>query len=88
MNNHPHSSASRDDPGNGAARWKKLYEEAMSELDRHSVEERITAALEEIAYRSRELENDRTESIEERQEMAEAAANLMSWRKLNRRTWA
>jgi hypothetical protein len=74
----------RSDPsGDGATQWKALYKEAMGEVNREKVDDRVTSALNEISRRTMEL-GHHAESLEERHEMADAVASLKSWQKLNK----
>ena len=68
----------------GASRWKTLYKQAMLELDSERVKGLVVAALEEVARRSRVLERHRNESLQERQEIAEAVAALKYWQQFHK----
>jgi hypothetical protein len=57
-------------------KWKKLYQEAMLEIGPEKVEDRIATALEEMDRRNRELEVNRAETLEERQDIMESIAAL------------
>jgi hypothetical protein len=71
-------------PAYAFPKWKKLYQEAMLELSPEKVEDRIATALEEMDRRNRELEANRSETLEERQDIMESIAALRHLQRIKR----
>ena len=68
--------------------WRKLYEEAMLELDRIKLQERVDAAYAALRHRTEELmmgDNPGAASLEERQALADALHSLRTLEKLELR---
>jgi hypothetical protein len=69
--------------------WKKLYTEAMLELDHASLRNRIDAAQAAIRDEMRNLANDRSaNALEDMRAMSDALHNLQTLQRLELKTSA